>query len=76
MIKWNGSLSVTQDTDGKKIYKPIAREDSFGKKICDALTPGCLKTRRVYAESGGSKKRAKKTRKQRKPRNSKRNHKK
>ena len=38
MIKLNGSLRLTQDTDGTPIYKPIAREDSFGKKICDTLT--------------------------------------
>jgi hypothetical protein len=91
MIRQNGSLSVSLDRSGKKIYKPIAPEDSFSKKIykpiapedsfskkiCDALTPGCFKTRsRVHAESGGSKKRAKKTRKQRKHRNLKRNHKK
>lgn len=52
-------------------------QQSMTAKVCDALTPECLKTRiRVYADAGGSKKRAKKTRKQRKPRNSKRNHKK
>jgi hypothetical protein len=71
--------SISEEPNGyihwlkKKLLSP---QQSIVAKVCDALTPGCLKTRRVYAESGGSKKRAKKTRKQRKPRNSKRNHKK
>jgi hypothetical protein len=57
--------------------KPLPPQQSITAKVCDAFTPGCLKTTRnnkVYADAGGSKKRVKKTRKQRKPRNSKRNH--
>lgn len=57
--------------------KPLPPPKSMTATVCDALTPGCLSRRsRVHAESGGSKKRAKKTRKQRKHRNLKRNHKK
>ena len=62
--------------------KPLPPPKSMTATVCNALSGVCstrrvhADARRVHAEAGGSKKRAKKTRKQRKPCNLKRNHKK
>jgi hypothetical protein len=80
-----GYYVIKDDNEGYDGYiywlktRDLQEPESMTSKVCDAITPGCLKTRknnRVYADAGGSKKCAKKTRKQRRHRNSKRNNKK
>ncbi len=73
VTKYNGELDVTIDDNGETVYT-VKKINSFLKRICDKF--GKCFTRSRKADAGGSKKRVKKTRKQRKHRNSKRNHKK
>ena len=74
LTKYSGELDITLDEDGNRVYT-LKKIDSFIDRFCDKFG-SCFRRSSKKPPAGGSKKRAKKTRKQRKHRNLKRNHKK